>query len=183
MTKVKRFKSWFFKMVEEDVGDEIPKDDIAASVVIIAISLPLMLYFYLHQTMSTGFFTQKFDFLEAVFLYGIFLYWIITSVLILIRQKHASRDLDSFGGLAFATIGSLWLIIIFPFDFVRFTEASPDILKIFVQWISNEIALVILMLAFIAHLVLAVFAVFQRVYVRKAMSKLKKEANLGDMNA
>ncbi|MFW9855143.1 MAG: hypothetical protein ACFFFG_08775 [Candidatus Thorarchaeota archaeon] len=181
-TKVERLKSWFFKIVEEDVGDDIPRDDIAASVVIIAICLPLMLYFYLHQAMSTGFFTIKFDILEAVFLYGILLYWIVTSALILIGQKHASRDLDSFGGLAFATVGSVWLIFIFPFDFINFAEASPDILRILLQWISNEIALIILILAFIAHLVFAVFAGFQRVYVRKAMSRLKKEAISADLN-
>jgi len=101
-------------------------------------------------------------------LYGIIIYWIATSVLILIGQKHPSRDLDTYGGLFFATFAIVWLIVIFPFEFTYFADVLPDFLRFLVQWISNEIALVVLILLSISHLILAIYSLILRLYVRKA---------------
>ena len=106
-------------------------------------------------------------------IYGIPLYWITTSVLILIGQKHPSRDLDSYGGLFFATFAIGWLIVVIPFEFTRFADVLPDSLRFLVQWISNEIALLLLILLFIIHLFFAVYSLILRLYVRKARDKIK----------
>ena len=107
-----------------------------------------------------------------ILLYGILIYWIITSVLILIGQKHPSRDLDSYGGLFFATFAIGWLIVVFPFEFTHFADVLPDFLRFLVQWISNEIALVLLILLFIIHLIFAVYSLILRLYVRKARKQI-----------
>jgi hypothetical protein len=169
--KVESIKNRFSKTAKGEIGDEIATDDKLASSLLIIVNGFFGLYLILHQMVSTGFFTPKFGSLEMIMLYGIFVYWIITSVLILIGQKHASRDLDSYGGLFFATFAFGWLTVIFPFEFTHFANVLPDSLRFLLQWISNEIALVLLSLLFVVHLILAVYSLILRLYVRKARKK------------
>lgn len=172
ISKLESIKDHFSKTAEEELGDEIASNDIVASIFLIVVNGLFGLYLIVHQTVSTGFFTPKFSTFEMIMLYGILIYWITTSVLILIGQKHPSRDLDSYGGLFFATFAIVWLIVIFPFEFTYFADALPDFLRFLVQWISNEIALVLLILLFIVHLILAVYSLILRLYVHKARKKI-----------
>jgi hypothetical protein len=172
MPKLESIKDRLSKTAKEEIGDEIASDDIAASILLIVVNGLFGLYLIVHQAVSTGFFTPKFGMFEMILLYGIFVYWITTSVLILIGQKHPSRDLDSYGGLFFATFAIVWLIVIFPFDFTYFADVLPDFIRFLVQWISNEIALVLLILLFIVHLILAVYSLILRLYVRKARNRI-----------
>ena len=166
--KLESINNRFSKTAKEELSDEIKSDDKVASILLIIVNALFGLYLILHQMLSTGFFTPKFSTFEMILLYGIFIYWITTSVLILIGQKHPSRDLDSYGGLFFATFAIGWLIVVFPFEFTYFANVLPDSLRFLVQWISNEIALVLLILLFIVHLILAVYSLILRLYVRKA---------------
>ena len=152
-------KNHFSKHAEEELelGDEIPFEEIGASIFLIVVNGFFGLCFIAHQMGSTGFFTSTFSTIEMVMLYGILIYWITTSVLILIGQKHPSRNLDTYGGLFFAAFAFLWLLLVFPFEFTYFAEVLPVFLRFLLQWISNEIALVLLVLLFILHLFLAVY--------------------------
>ena len=171
ISKLESIKNHLSKTAKEEIGDEIESNDKIASIFLIVVNGLFGLYLIVHQTVSTGFFTPKFSTFEMIMLYGIFIYWIITSVLILIGQKHPSRDLDSYGGLFFATFAIGWLIVIFPFEFTHFADLLPDFLRFIVQWISNEIAIVLLILLFIIHLILAVYSLILRLYVRKARAQ------------
>ena len=170
--KLESIKNRFFKTAKEELSDEIASDDKIASIFLIVVNGLLGLYLIVHQTVSTGFFTSKFNTFEMILLYGIFIYWIITSVLILIGQKHPSRDLDSYGGLFFATFAIVWLIVIFPFEFTYFADVLPDFLRFLLQWISNEIAMVLLIIFFVVHLILAVYSLILRLFVRKTRKKI-----------
>jgi hypothetical protein len=171
ISKLESIKKRFSKTAKEELSDEIASEDKAASILLIVVNALLGLYLILHQTVSTGFFTPKFSGFEMIMLYGIPIYWITTSVLILIGQKHPSRDLDSYGGLFFATFAIGWLIVVFPFDFAHFANVLPVFLRFLVQWISNEFALVLLILLFIIHLILAVYSLILRLYVHKARTQ------------
>jgi len=59
-------------------------------------------------------------------LYGSLICWIVTSAVLLFGRKNLSRDLDSFGGLIFATVGIAWLFVVFPFEFAYFADVVPD---------------------------------------------------------
>jgi len=167
-SRLESIKDHFSKRAEEELGDDISSEDIGASIFILVVCGFFGLAFITHQTGSTGFFTSKFSPFEMVMLYGILIYWITTSVLILIGQKNPSRNLDSYGGLFFAAFATVWLIVVFPFEFSYFADVLPDFLRFLLQWISNEIALVILILIFIGQLFAAVYAPIERWYVRKA---------------
>ncbi|MHA2174999.1 MAG: hypothetical protein ACXABI_09235 [Candidatus Hodarchaeales archaeon] len=173
-SKLESIKNHFSntEMLEEELSDDISIEDIGASIFIIIVATGLGLYFIAHQSSSTGFFTSKFSTFEMVMLYGILLYWITTSVLILLGQKHPSRNLDSYGGLFFATFATAWLFLVFPFEFSYFVDVlQPDFLRPLVRLISNDIARVLLVLLFIGQLVAAVYSLIQRLYVRKARAQ------------
>ena len=167
LNKTEAIKSWFSKQVEEDVDDDIPLDERVASIAIVVFGVFIALYFAALQTWSTGFFTATFGTLEMLLLYGSLIYWIVTSVVLLFGCKNLSRDFD-IPGLFFVTIGIAWLFMVFPFDFAYFTDVLPDFLRFLVQWISNDIARVLMVLGIILHLALAVFSTILRVFVRKA---------------
>jgi hypothetical protein len=167
-SKIETIANRISRTAEGELGDEIESDDRSSSVAIIVVCGLLGLYFIAHQLMSTGFFTEKFGTLEMVMLYGPLVFWITTSSFILIGWKNPSRNLDSFGGLFFATLAILWLLVVFPFEFVHFADLLPEFLRFIVQWISNEIASVLMVLAVVVHLVLAVYSFILRVFVYKA---------------
>ncbi len=171
ISKLELIKDHFSKIAKEELSDEIASNDIIASIFLILVNGLFGLYFIIHQMVSTGFFTSMFSTFEMIMLYGIIIYWITTSILILIGQKHPSRDLDTYGGLFFATFAIVWLILIFPFEFAYFANVLPDFLRFLVQWISNEIALVLLIILSIIHLILAVYSLIIRLFVRKARAQ------------
>jgi hypothetical protein len=176
LSKREAIKSWLSERVEEELEDYdvLSLDDRVISIAIIMVFPLIVFYFVAHQMFSTGFFTASFGTLEMVLLYGTLIYWIFTCTVLLLELKDLSRDIDSFGGLIFATVGFAWLFVVFPFDFAYFADVLPDVFRFLVQWISNDIARVLLVLGFIVHLFLAVFAGIHRVFVRKELARRKR---------
>ena len=72
------------------------------------------------------------------------------------KKKGFSRNI--FGGIIFAAISLAWLVVVFPFEFVYFADVLPDSLKFLVQWISNDIARVLMGLDVIVLLGAAVYS-------------------------
>jgi hypothetical protein len=164
---MEEMKSSFSRLVEKEVEYADPYEDRGLSIAIVAAGVLMGLFFIAHQARSTGFFTATFGTLEMLLLYGTLLYWIATSALIIAGQKNLSRDLD-LGGLFFAAVAVAWLLVVFPFDFAHVADASPDSLSFLVQWVSNDIARVLMVLSFIVHLSLAVYSAVLRVSVYRA---------------
>lgn len=104
-------------------------------------------------------------------LYGSLIEWIIVAVLEVFGRKNLSRDIDAFGGIIFVTIGGVWLFVVFPFEFAYFADVLPGFLRFLVQWVSNDIARVVIVLWIIVNLVAAVYYGILRVFVRKELSK------------
>jgi hypothetical protein len=130
--------------------------------------------------MSTDFFTSKFGPLEIIMLYGPLIFWIATSTLILIGQKNPSRNLDSFGGLFFATFAISWNLVVFPFEFAYFADVLPDFLRFLLGWISYEVARVLILLLIIVHLVFAVYSFVLRVFVFKARASRSAKTDINE---
>jgi len=123
---------------------------------------------------STGFFTATFGTLEIILFYGSLIGWIFTGALEGSGRKNLSRDFDAFGGVYFVTFCIGWLFMVFPFDFTYFADVLPEFLRFLVQWISNDIARVVMVLLIILYLCLAVYSTITRVLVRKALSHDEK---------
>jgi hypothetical protein len=169
MLNMKTIESWFSKRVDEELKDLASKESShpRLAIAFVVVLTLIMLYFIAHQLSSTNFFTATFGTLEMLFLYGSLIEWIVVATLEGLGRKNLSRDVDAFGGIIFVTIGTAWLFLVFPFEFANFADVLPDFLKFLVQWISNDIARVLLVLVFIVHLVAAVYYGILRMFVRK----------------
>jgi len=86
-------------------------------------------------------------------------------------QRLLSRLFDSFGGIIFAAVATAWLFVVFSFEFDYFADVLPDFLRFLVQWISNDIARVVMVLAIIVYLGAAVYAPIAYKFVRIKRSK------------
>ncbi len=176
MNETEATQSWFSRRVEEELKDlaskasSHPRIAIAGAVVLTLI----VLYLIAHQLLSTGFFTAKFGTFEMLLLYGSLIEWIVVAALEVFGRKNLSRDIDAFGGIIFVTIGGIWLFVVFPFEFAYFADVLPDFLRFLLQWISNDIARVVIVLWIIVNLVAAVYYGILRVFVRKELSKRKE---------
>ena len=170
-------KSWLSRAkAEADKG--IPPFDRAFSFFMFVINILIILYFAIHQTRSTGFFTESFGTLEMCFLYGYSVFWIISAGLEGVFGKRLlSRIVDAFGGVIFGGICILWLFVVFPFDFTDFAVVLPDSLRFLLSWISNDIARVIMMLGIILHIAGAIYGPIAYKFVDKAVFKRKKYSN------
>jgi hypothetical protein len=105
-------------------------------------------------------------------LYGSWIAWVITLGLEgIFGQRLLSRIFDTFGGIIFITVVTAWLLMIFPFDFTYFVDVLPDFLRFLVQWISNDIARVVMVLYAIAMGIAAVYAPIGYKFIRINRSK------------
>ncbi len=154
---MKADENWYSRgKAEADKG--IPTGDRVVGVAIVVFSVLMILHFAAHQTQETGFFTERFGTFEILMLYGIWVYWIVAAGLEgVLGQRLLSRLFDVFGGLIVSGIGIAWLVVVFPFDFAYFADVLPDSLKFLVQWISNDVARLLLVLGVIVHLGAAVY--------------------------
>ena len=165
--RLEKLKDRLSKTAQEEISNEIETDDKVASVILIIINGLISYFLIVHQTSSTGFFTPKFGTYEMILLYGIPVYWITTSVLILVGQKNPSRDLDSYGGLFFAAIAFGWLIVFYPFDAAYFSAVLPESLIFLGGWVTDGLILGLLLVLFVVHLALAVYSLILRIFVRR----------------
>ena len=144
-----------------------PRTTIAFAVVLTLI----VSYFVAHQLSLTGFFTAKFGAFEILLLYVSLVEWIVVAALEAFGRKNLARNIDAFGGIIFVTIGGIWLFAVFPFEFAYFADVLPDSLRFLVQWFSNDIARVVIVLWTIVNGGAAVYYGILRVSVRKALSQ------------
>ena len=172
MNKTEETGSWFSRLIEGEMKDDMEINQRVMGTAILVLGVLGVLFFVAHQTGSTGFFTETFGTLEMLLLYGYFVYVIVSGTLYgLFGRKHLSRHFDVFGGLFFAAVANIWLLVVFPFEFTYFADVLPDFLRFLVQWISNDIAQVLLVLGIIWHLGGEVIMTVMYLGVRKARAR------------
>ena len=119
-------QNWFARRVKKEVEKDVMpfSERVGNAVAIVAIILAT-LYFVAHQAWSTGFFTSRFGFAEALLLYSSLLYGLIpTSVKGLVGRRNLARIFEVFGSIL-TTIVLVWLYVVFPFDFSHFADVLP----------------------------------------------------------
>jgi hypothetical protein len=168
---IEAIKSWFSRRVEGQMKElaSVERSGARLAIAVVVVFTLIVLYFVAHQVWSTGFFITAFGMLEMFLFYGSWVEWIAVAALEGASRKHLSRDIDAFGGLVFVTISAVWLFVVFPFEFAYFADVLPDFLRFLVQWVSGDIARVVLILWIIVNLVSAVYYGILRVLVRKAL--------------
>ena len=171
--KMKETESWFSR-AKTEAEKNLPSNERVFGIAIVVFCVMMIIFFGAHQTQSTGFFTFKFGSFEMLLFYGFWIFWITTAGLeAILSQRLLSRIVDTFGGLIFATISIALLLVLFPFEFTHLADVLPESIRFLVQWISNDIARVILVLIIIAHLDAAIYSPFAYKFVDKSRFKHK----------
>ena len=101
----------------------------------------LLLFAFLayHQWANTGFFTSKFGVLEMICLYSpLFLALVAPLIRFWTGHRQPARPFEAADYLLLA-LGSLWLLIVFPFDFTHLADALPVSLRFILAWVSDDI--------------------------------------------
>ena len=145
-------QTWFSR-AKADADKGIPLDERVSSAAIAVFSVLMVMFFVSHQAQSTGFFTAEFGTLEEFLFYGYWLVWMTTASLEgIFGLRLYSRLFDVFGGIIFLLISTVALLIIFPFDFQYLTGVLPESLRFLLEWISDDIARVVMVLGTIGLL-------------------------------
>ena len=172
LSETKATKNWFVRHVKAEAKkDTMPYSDRVGNVVAVVVIILVTLYFVAHQMWSTGFFTSKFGSLEMFLFYGVLIYQIVpTALKALFGRKNFARLFEIFGSVL-GTVVLAWLFVVFPFDFAYFADVLPSFLRILLQWISNDIVRVLMVLGIIAAPVMAIYSAILYVFVRRELSK------------
>lgn len=124
--------------------------------VLVAFMFVLFGFFVYHQTTNTGFFTDKFGTLEMLALYGPILLGMAAPLSrALTGHRNPARPLEALGSLALA-LGSLWLLVVFPFDYTHLADPLPQGTRFIMSWISDNIGRLFLILQIIIGPIAAV---------------------------
>lgn len=130
-------------------------------IAVVIAMLGLLAFLAYHQRADTGFFTDRFGRLERIGLYGPILLALIAP---LIRaatgRRNPARPFDAATGLSLG-LGSLWLVIAFPFDFPHLADALPGFLRFTLAWVTNGIGKIPLIAQVIVGPISAAVALWQ----------------------
>jgi hypothetical protein len=170
--EVKDSENWFVRHAEAEAKkDVLSYSDRVGNVAAVVVTILVALYFIAHQTWATGFFTTKFDTLEMFLFYGVLIYQVVpTTLKALFGRKNLARFFEMFGAVL-GTMVLAWLFVVFPFDFAYFADVLPSFLRFLVQWISNDIIRVLVVLGLIAAPVMAIYSAILYALVRKELSR------------
>lgn len=115
-------------------------------VVLILTMMLLFGFFVYHQVTNTGFFTDKFGTVEMICLYGPLIFaWIAPAVRTLSGHRNPARPFEAATNL-FLALGSLWLLIVFPFSFPHLADALPAPIRFVLVWTTDGFGQAILIL-------------------------------------
>ena len=103
-------------------------------------------FFAYHQRANTGFFTPKFEPFEMLCLYGPILVALAAPASRAWNgRRNPARPLDVAMNLSL-TAGSLWLLIVFPFNFSHLADVLPGLVRFLISWITDDIGKIMMVL-------------------------------------
>lgn len=137
---------------------------------IIGAMLGLLGYLAVHQWARTGFFTAAFGPREMLALYGpILISFAAPIVRAVTGQRNPGRPFEALTNLCLA-LGSLWLLIVFPFDYSHLADPLPGALRFVLAWITNGVGRAFMILQVILCPISALAALWRYVSVRHRQS-------------
>jgi hypothetical protein len=144
--------SWIEKEAQRDYIKPSQKGGEMATLIGIIL---VTFFFYAHQAGSTGFFTPSFGALVQFLFYSS----IVTGMLgpitrMATGRRNAARPPELVASI-FWIVASIWLLIVFPFNFAHFADVIPDSLGFLVSWVTNEIARILIILGTLGGVVFA----------------------------
>lgn len=168
-------KNRFARHAESEAKkDSIPMSERKGSIIVVAGIVLVILFFLAHQIVSTGLFNSKFGPAEVLLFYAPLVLAAITfAARIAVGRKNVVRPFDALL-MALVAIATVWLFIVFPFDFSHLADVLPSFLRFLLNWISDDVAKVVMSLQILGSSFAAVYTAALYMYVRRELSMSKK---------
>ncbi len=130
----------------------------------------VILFFVIHQTRPTGFFTAEFGTLATVLTWGMVAVGTIPFFVRMIKgSKNYTRPFE-IGSMAVSFVALLYLLIVFPFNFAHFAAPLPASLEFLLDWVPSVLGWWVLAIGVVGSALFAVYTLFLYLAVRKSMA-------------
>ena len=134
---------------------------------VIVVQVLLFGFFWLHQSMHTGFFTAGFGTRAAICLFApIVVSLAPPAVRALTGRRNPARPLEAAANLSLA-LGTLYLLIAFPLDFAHLADVFSPSLRFLLSWITDDVARIVMILQVIFMPISAAANLWQYVRTRR----------------
>jgi hypothetical protein len=132
--------------------------------------LLLLAFFAYHQWKNTGFFSSEFGWAAMLALYVPILISLVPPIQrLILGKRNPARPIEAIGDISLA-MGSLWLRIVFPFDFTHLADPFPPGMRFAFAWINNDLGKWILVLQVIVGFISALTTIGSYVSARRSGS-------------
>ena len=127
-------------------------------------------FFALHQLTGTGFYTVQFGPVEMLALYGPILVSFAAPIAKAVSgRRNPARPFQAATNLSLA-LGSLWLAVMFPFDFTHLADVLPSALRFVLSWINDDIGRFVLILQVLIGVIATPLTIFTYISIRRRAS-------------
>lgn len=155
-------------VVKKTDTEVLPSTQRWAGLFIVAGMLLLLAYLVIHQASHTGFFTNKFGPLEIFCLYGPILVSLVAPIIRAFSGRwNPARPFEAATNVSM-TLGSLWLWIVFPFNFAHLADILPNVLRFVISWLTDDLGRVLLMLQVIIGPIAALVTIWKYLSIRRS---------------
>jgi len=170
--QLQKLKAWFQKQAEREAKkDVLSKPDRWGNIVGIIAIMVFLVFFMVHVTSQTGFFTAGFGIGAAALFFGANAWGMIAPAVKMTKgRKSPSKPFEIIGSiLMFITL--LYFLAAFTFDFTHLADPLPDFLKWIVQWISDDFAKNVMALASIVMIFVIPFQIVSYKFLKIELAK------------
>ena len=144
-----------------------PRPSIFAAIPTTAGVLLTAAFFAAHQAWSTGFFLSTFGLTEAFLFYASILYGIVLTNTSVFRFREDRALVLDIAGAVLWTVATVWLYLVFPFDFTHFAAVVPGPLTFLFTWVTNPVAHTIWLLLIVGSAAFIPFFALQLKHARR----------------
>ena len=165
-------QTWAEGVIRKEVArDKLRTGERFGEAIGIVLSFLVLLFFIENQVQDTGFFTSAFGTTEMVLFYGCLVLGMFAPLLrLFLGRRNQVRPADIFAG-AFFVVATSYLLWVFPFDFSHLADLFPESMQFLLDWISNDVAVILFSLAIVVSLIVAIWTAFLYVSVKEWMSR------------
>ena len=169
---ISSLKNWFQREAEKEAKKDVLKtSDRFGNLIGIIFGVVCLLFFVVHLTSQTGFFTPSFETVSAIIFFGVTAWGLIASSIRLVTGKRSPSKLFDIIGSILVMISVIYFLSSWQFNFSHVSDPLPDFLKWGLEWMTNEFVMNMMVLVGIVLVFVIPFQIVSYRYLRIELLK------------